>query len=417
MFLITKKKYVHLKLLKIKNMKNIILLFVFVLIGVFSYSQAPSKMSYQAVIRNSSNQLVVNSMIGMKISILQGSTTGPAVYIETQTHSTNTNGLVSLEIGNGTIQFGSFSSIDWANGPYFIKTETDITGGTSYTIEGITQLLSVPYALYSETSGSSMPGPQGPQGNTGAQGIQGVPGNNTLVKTTVEVPGLNCNTGGVKLEYGIDANNNSQLDLGEINIALTKYVCNGNTGPQGPQGAAGTGGFTHYVGEYFGGGVVFNVYRDSLGIEHGLIVSINDLSSSFLWSNVSNLIGLSAQSLTDGYTNTMTIVSQPGHINSAANLCLNYSNQGQDDWYLPSFLELKLIFDNLININMTLNSVNNAEPLKHSLEHNIGFRYWTSTEWVNDMAYFYDLPTVAWGLEYSNEGKNQLLRVRAIRRF
>ena len=79
-------------------------------------------MSYQAVIRNSSNVLVTSAAVGIKISVLQGTSTGTAVYVETHTTSTNANGLVTLQIGGGTIQLGTFASINWANGPYFIKT-------------------------------------------------------------------------------------------------------------------------------------------------------------------------------------------------------------------------------------------------------------------------------------------------------
>jgi hypothetical protein len=88
-------------------------------------------------------------------------------------------------------------------------------------------------------------GPQGASGPTGAQGptgAAGTNGKNTLVKTTPETVGVNCATGGVKLEYGLDANNNNVLDAGEINAALTKYVCNGATGSQGPTGPTGSTG-------------------------------------------------------------------------------------------------------------------------------------------------------------------------------
>ena len=111
-------------------------------------------MSYQAVIRDSENQLVVNSEIGMRISILQGSTSGAAVYTETRAPATNINGLVTFEIGGegANAVTGVFSAIDWSAGPYFVKTETDPSGGTNYTITGTSQLLSVPYALHSGSS-------------------------------------------------------------------------------------------------------------------------------------------------------------------------------------------------------------------------------------------------------------------------
>ena len=118
------------------------------------FAQAPEKMSYQAVIRNSSNALVASSKVGMKISFLQKTDTGTVVYVETQTPTTNVSGLVSIEIGSGAVVSGNFTNINWANGPYFIKTETDPSGGTSYTITGTSQLLSVPYALYAKTAGN-----------------------------------------------------------------------------------------------------------------------------------------------------------------------------------------------------------------------------------------------------------------------
>lgn len=115
-------------------------------------AQAPQKMSYQAVVRNGSNALVTSASVGFKISILQGSSSGSPVYVETQTATTNPNGLASLEIGTGSIVSGTFSGINWANGPYFIKTETDPLGGTNYTISGTSQLTSVPYALFAANS-------------------------------------------------------------------------------------------------------------------------------------------------------------------------------------------------------------------------------------------------------------------------
>ena len=119
------------------------------------YGQSPEKMSYQAVIRDASNTLVTNQSIGMQISILQTTITGTTVYAETHTVTTNLNGLVSLEIGTGSTS-DTFSTIDWSAGPYFIKTETDPTGGSSYTITGTSQLMSVPFAMYAKSSGNGI---------------------------------------------------------------------------------------------------------------------------------------------------------------------------------------------------------------------------------------------------------------------
>lgn len=114
-----------------------------------AFAQAPEKMSFQAVIRNASSNLVVNQGVGLRVSVLQGSASGTEVYKElfNPNPTTNANGLVSVEIGTGLVVTGTFAAIDWSAGPYFIKAEIDPTGGTSYTVVSSAQLLSVPYAL------------------------------------------------------------------------------------------------------------------------------------------------------------------------------------------------------------------------------------------------------------------------------
>lgn len=136
-------------------MKKILSMF-WILSGFFmGLSQAPEKMSYQAVIRNGSGQLLGNQAIAIRVSVLQGSPAGAAVYSERLTGNTNANGLISMEIGTGTIITGTFASIDWSSGSYYLKTETDPAGGTNYTITGTSQLLSVPYAMYAKSAGGS----------------------------------------------------------------------------------------------------------------------------------------------------------------------------------------------------------------------------------------------------------------------
>ena len=137
-------------------MKKTLSIVAGLLLTMSVFAQAPEKMSYQAVIRNTSNNLVTTT-VGMKISILQATATGTAVYVETQNPTPNTNGLVSIEIGGGSVVSGTMAGINWANGPYFIKTETDIDNNTSYDVTSTSQLLSTPYALFAKSAGTSTP--------------------------------------------------------------------------------------------------------------------------------------------------------------------------------------------------------------------------------------------------------------------
>ncbi len=150
-------------------MRNLYTVLTLLFLSLSIYAQSPEKMSYQAVVRDANNTLLANKTIGMQISIIQSTITGKAVYTETHSVETNSNGLISYEIGSGSTS-DDFSAIDWSAGPYFIKTETDPTGGSTYTISGTSQLMSVPFALYAKSSGSSLPGPEGPQGPTGPGG-------------------------------------------------------------------------------------------------------------------------------------------------------------------------------------------------------------------------------------------------------
>jgi hypothetical protein len=141
-------------------MKKLFALIALVSINLGIIAQAPQKISYQCVVRTTGGVLITNQSVGIRISILQGTSTGTVIYQETYNPvpQTNANGLLTIEIGGGISVTGTFSSINWASGQYFLKTEIDPAGGTNYTIVGVSQLLSVPYALdaknaeyYSET--------------------------------------------------------------------------------------------------------------------------------------------------------------------------------------------------------------------------------------------------------------------------
>lgn len=130
--------------------------YILLLVGFISniaLAQSPNKFTYQAVVRDTgTNAVLVSQNIGMKLSVMQGNPQSVAVYSETFVTTSNGGGLITVLIGNGTVVSGNFSAIDWSNGPYYITTETDPTGGSNYTISGTSQLLSVPYALYSNSS-------------------------------------------------------------------------------------------------------------------------------------------------------------------------------------------------------------------------------------------------------------------------
>lgn len=128
-------------------------------IGLTAFSQSPQKINYQAVIRNVTGDVLPNTSLGMRVSILQGSSSGIIIYRETYSPNplSNSYGVVNINIGAGTPQIGTFAAINWGNGPYFIKIETDPTGYTNYTLVSTNQLVSVPYAFYAEYSGSTPP--------------------------------------------------------------------------------------------------------------------------------------------------------------------------------------------------------------------------------------------------------------------
>ena len=130
--------------------KSIFSIFIFKIILLSSFGQSPESFSYQAVARNS-GVIIANQTLGFRVKILQGSPSGPSIYTEYFTPTTNAYGLVNLEIGTGSSSY-DFSAINWGNGSFFIETSIDFSGGFSYAVMGTSQLLSVPYALYSKFS-------------------------------------------------------------------------------------------------------------------------------------------------------------------------------------------------------------------------------------------------------------------------
>jgi len=159
-------------------------------------------------------------------------------------------------------------------------------------------------------------------------------------------------------------------------------------------GASGSVGYQHHdIGEYFGGGVVFHVYKGIDGVEHGLIIStVNQSDSLETWSNVDLPLGVPPL-IQDGLINTKAIIAQPGHVSSAALLCTQFQGGGYNDWYLPSMEEFTLIYANRFSINLTLSQIPNSNSIfdisQVTTPKDCYSKYWTSTEnWEPPNIYF-----------------------------
>ncbi len=261
-----------------KKVYNFLSLFAFIAtcqLYVFECSaQVPQKMNYQAVIRNAAGSIVQNQGVGLRFTIYDGSPTGAVVYRETNSGITNQFGLITVVVGGGTVVGGSFNGINWGSGSKFLQVEIDVTGGASYTDMGTTQLISVPYALYAENSGSSV-GPTGPQGlqgiqgdagATGPTGAQGIQGNAGATGPT-GAQGIQGNAGivGGTGPTGPTGAGGGMTGPTGATGATGNNGNNGNTGTTGPTGPTGASlaGPTGPTGPTGAGGGTLTVYQNS----------------------------------------------------------------------------------------------------------------------------------------------------------
>lgn len=127
-------------------MKKILLLTALFITTLLA-AQVPQGISYQAIALTTSGAPVVTAPVGIRLTILDNSATGTAIYTESHTKTTNAQGLFNLTIGQGSPTLGTFSAINWPTNQKFLKVEMDVAGGSNFTLVGTTQLLSVPYAL------------------------------------------------------------------------------------------------------------------------------------------------------------------------------------------------------------------------------------------------------------------------------
>ena len=381
------------------------------------YGQSPEKMSYQAVIRDASNTLVTNQSIGMQISILQTTITGTTVYAETHTVTTNLNGLVSLEIGTGSTS-DTFSTIDWSAGPYFIKTETDPTGGSSYTITGTSQLMSVPFAMYAKSSGNGITTDQSDAivANTAKVGYA-----DALVSANTDVAANTAKVG--YTEAAVSANTDVAANTSKVGItAVQASAITDNTAKYSINEVdalianlqSQINNLTPGVGDFYGGGVIFYIFESGdtgyvAGETHGLIAAVQDQSSGIRWYNGSyGTTGATATTIGTGSANTDAIIAAQGAIETsyAAGVARAYTGGGFTDWFLPSKVELNKMYLNrvIINIRASANGGSNFS---------INY-YWSSTESGNNVAWSQGFPN---GSQIYYGGKDFTISVRAVRAF
>ncbi len=375
--------------------KQIYTILVALLITATVWAQAPEKMSYQAVIRNSSDQLVTNQNIGIQITILQGLATGTVVYQETQTPTTNANGLLAVEFGGQT----GFDTINWANGTYFIKTQIDPTGGTDYTITGTSQLLSVPYAMHAKTA-ESITGAiteTDPVFNASAAGgITATDTTNWNRKLDSEIDGSVTNEIQTILRTGLIVTLSN--GGGSFQDSVNAYTA--GEGIDIDNNVLSIGKPTFYLGQDTLGGIVFYIYVDSIGIQHGLIINKNSQTSQKYWQQTSQT-NTGANRTWDGAYNT------PLMTNSGAATYVNELTDGDfNDWYLPSIDELSLLWHNRFHINKAMYNAGASFIFLMGT-------HWSSTESNNFYAYYFDLTTGSAVYEL----KEKQHYIRAIRAF
>lgn len=222
----------------------------FSFISSIVFAQAPQKINYQGIARDNAGLELVNQQISLRFSIHQGTPTGTVSYNERHDGVvTNQFGLFAIHIGDGFVLSGSMT-IDWSAGPYYLEVEMDPAGGNNFISMGTSQLLSVPYALYAESSGSAgSTGPTGPTGwagETGPQGLPGSPGADGLIGPTgpTGLQGPNGPTGNQGPTGPTGANGSTGVQ--------------GNSGPTGPQGLPGLQGETGNIGPTGSQGITGN---------------------------------------------------------------------------------------------------------------------------------------------------------------
>jgi hypothetical protein len=384
-------------------MKKLYIFITIVFLSFISLAQSPEAMSYQAVIRDASNNLLQNTSVGIQVTILQGSVNGYASYKETHRVITNDNGLLSIEIGLGTT-IDDFSNIEWADGPHFIKTDIDPFGGDEYTLTATSQLLSVPYALHAKY----------------ADAVKG-----GYINEESDPIFMQSIAAGISLQDTMNWNNppsNIDTQIDSIGIAELGYVAGPHTvdtqidsiGIAELGYVAGEQVTKYRLGDYAQGGIIF--WLNETG-QHGLVCSRSDQSAGVRWyGGTYGVNHAKGNYLFSGEANTIIIIASLFSIGDdgstyAALISNEFSNPitaggtRYGDWYLPSAYELGVMCSN--------RAIIDSSAALHGGDSFASDIYWSSTEIDSINATRVSFPG---GANY-NHAKFRESRVRSIRAF